>query len=195
MYLKQIEVGEMENFAYLLACDKSRQGCVIDPGFEADTILAHAQKDNISLKQIFNTHFHYDHITDNAKIIEATHAKLVAHEQDAPHINPPPDITVKDGDRFTLGQLTLQIIHTPGHSQGGICLLAGNNLFTGDTLFIDGAGRCDLPGGDSQVLNQSLQKIKQMNGNIVIYPGHHYSQATSALLKEVKETNYALKFV
>jgi len=193
MITKQIKVGPMENFSYLVACEKTHKGCVIDPAWEVEKILKTAQKNNIEIIYIINTHRHHDHTNGNQEIIKKSHGKLIAHKACSPHIFPRPDIEVTDQDVLELGEIYLKILHTPGHSAGSISILAKKNLFTGDTLFMDAVGRTDLASGDPYQLKESLKIIKQLPDDIIIYPGHHYGEDTSNTLKRVKEINFFLR--
>ncbi|MFC2140234.1 MBL fold metallo-hydrolase [Candidatus Auribacterota bacterium] len=189
MIIKQIAVGPMGNFSYLIADEDNKEGLVIDPAWEINKILNEAKKEDIHIIYIVNTHYHIDHTNGNQEILKRTRAKLIAHEKEIDYISPPPDIKVKDLDTIKLGKLEIKIIHTPGHSEGGICLLVENNLFTGDTLFVEGAGRTDLPGGDSKTLYSSLEKLKKLDDDLTVYPGHFYGPKKHATLKFIKEVN------
>ena len=165
MFIKQMTVGMMGVCCYIAACEKTKQGVIIDPGGGEDEILAACRAENITVKYIINTHGHPDHVCGNAKLKEATGAKIVMHAADADFFeqaqveqffsqlglpaSPPVDKRVEDGDTITFGEESLEVIHTPGHTPGGICLYSSPNLFSGDTLFAGGVGRTDFPGGSN----------------------------------------------
>ncbi len=172
MYLKQLEVGNFSVFAYLLAGENGGDGLVIDPAGDVDQIVALAKKDDIRIQFIVNTHAHVDHVMGNEAMKNKTGAQIIIHEEDAPLLtrtsrsmfsmfggqpSPPADRTVKDGDLIQVGQHSLMVLHTPGHSPGGISLLEQGMVFTGDSLFAGSIGRTDLPGGDLMTLIRSIK--------------------------------------
>jgi len=189
MIVKQLDVGGFdENFSYILADEETKEGMVIDPCGNLDIILNSIKEEKIEVKYIVNTHSHADHTQGNSKILQATGAKLVCHQLDAPSVNP--DITVEDGDVLKLGDLEVKVIHTPGHTKGSICLLADDALFTGDTLFVGYCGRTDSPGGSSEDLYYSLfDKIARLPGDTKVYPGHNYGKKPVSTIDYEKSHN------
>ena len=210
MIVKPFIVGHMSVFCYVLVCNDTNKGVIIDPGGNTEEILHYIKKISLDIRYIFNTHNHPDHTLGNRAMQEATGAKIVMHENDAHFMDAPdraeffarldfpvsdtpdPDITVSDGEVFSFGDKKITIIHTPGHSPGGVCLLCKDNLFTGDSLFVGGAGRLDLPGADFNVLIASLEaKILTLSPEIMIWPGHDYGDTpVTTLLREKKENPY-----
>lgn len=191
MFLKRLVVGPLETNCYLIACKKTKKAAVIDPGGEeeVDLILKNLQNNDFNLEYIINTHGHIDHIAGNKVLKEKTKAMLLIHKLDAPMLSdvnknfsifmgkkrcsPPADSFLEEGDEISLGKLKLIIIHTPGHTPGGICLILNNIVFTGDTLFTGGVGRTDLPGGSYQDLQKSIkEKLLVLSDDKIIYPGH-----------------------
>jgi glyoxylase-like metal-dependent hydrolase (beta-lactamase superfamily II) len=168
---------------------------------------------NLHLAYIINTHGHADHTYGNQLLTSRTGAKTVMHELDddlftteearlwaqAFGLNsaPPVDIRITDGYRLTLGKVTVEFIHTPGHTPGAVCLLAENNLFTGDTLFVGAVGRTDLPGGSMETLLKSIEdKLLPLPGDTIIWPGHHYGDHPTSTMAREKETNpYITDFI
>ena len=208
MILKQLEIGADKVFCYILACKDTREAVIIDPCGDEDKLLTLIQELDLNVRFIINTHCHPDHTCGNEAIRAATGASIVMHEADElllqdPEANkyftrqgfplsPPADKIVKDGDRLDFGTYTLDIIHTPGHSPGSICIYVDNNLFTGDSLFVGAAGRVDVPGGDFTTLIESLaDKIAVLPHETKIWPGHDYGDSpTSTVGREKKENPY-----
>jgi len=191
MFLKRLAVGELETNCYLIACEKTQKAAVIDPGGEEeiDLILSLLQKNNLSLKYIINTHGHIDHIAGNNLLKAKTEALLLIHKLDADMLvdanknfssfmgkeicSPPADKFLEEGGEIPLGRLKFTVIHTPGHTPGGISLALDNIVFTGDTLFAGSIGRIDLPGGSYQDLQKSIkEKLLVLSDDTIIYPGH-----------------------
>lgn len=210
MIIEQIRVGSMAVFSYIVGCDDKREGVVIDPGGEEEKILKKAKKRDLMIKYIINTHSHPDHTCGNKAIADATGAEIVIHKLDAGSLasdnyesftfalggqpSPPAHILVNDGDIIKVGNVELKVIHTPGHTPGSVCLYADKNLFTGDTLFVQGVGRTDLPGGSLDVLVKSVkEKIVVLPDDTVIWPGHDYGDTPSSTLLTEKEENLYIK--
>lgn len=206
MILEQIKVGFMEVFCYLLGCPETGEALVIDPAGDEDRIVERVKARHLRLTTIVNTHGHPDHTCGNARVKELTGAKIVLHRLDDEMFNspegqqmarqmgfppsPPADEYVEHGDRIQVGTLSLQVIHTPGHSPGGICLLTDGNLFTGDTLFVGGIGRTDLPGASTQQFMTSIrERLLTLPGETVVWPGHDYGPAPSSTLANEARTN------
>jgi glyoxylase-like metal-dependent hydrolase (beta-lactamase superfamily II) len=205
MFLKQIEVGSFSVFAYLLGEKSGGEGLVIDPSADIDAILALASQQKIKIEYIINTHAHVDHVMGNEEMKRKTGAKIIIHEDDAPLLtqiprsmllmfggrsSPPADQTVKDGDVIRVGDLSLKVLHTPGHSPGGMCLYGEGVVFTGDTLFAGGLGRTDLPGGSWQVLMNSIKaKLFTLPDETIVYPGHNYGPSPTSTIKNERLYN------
>ncbi|MBF0398207.1 MAG: MBL fold metallo-hydrolase [Desulfobacterales bacterium] len=174
---------------FILGCEKTKEGVVIDPGDEVDKILLYLANLKITVKYIINTHGHFDHVGGNKRLKTVTNASLVIHQLDAPMLSiisysaasfglsgensPPPDMTVVDGDIINFGNASLKVIHTPGHTKGGISLYSEGNVFVGDTLFAGSIGRTDFPGGDYQTLIDSIkEKLLPLGDHVKVYTGH-----------------------
>jgi len=208
MVIKQFELGTDKVFSYILACAESREAVVIDPCGDENKLLAAIKESEFKPIFIINTHCHPDHTCGNKIIRDATGASIVRHAADELLLHdpeakeyfnrhgflpsPPADLLVKGGERLTFGKHTLNIIHTPGHSPGSICIYVDNNLFTGDSLFVGAAGRVDVPGGDFTTLVESLaDKIAVLPDETIIWPGHDYGDSkTSTVAREKKENPY-----
>jgi len=186
--LKIFTVGPMEANCYILYNPDKREGLIIDPGAEGAHLIKFIKQEKISINYIINTHGHPDHIGANRKIKEHTNAPILIHQYDAPMLaksgsvlslifpvessSPPADTFIKDGDLIECAGMKLKVLHTPGHTPGGISLLIDDSIFTGDTLFSGSIGRSDLPGGSPEVLLNSIKKILSLDENLIVYPGH-----------------------
>ncbi|HUW22489.1 MAG TPA: MBL fold metallo-hydrolase [bacterium] len=186
--LKIFTVGPMEANCYILYNPDKREGLIIDPGAEGSHLIKFIKQEKISINYIINTHGHPDHIGANRKIKEHTNAPILIHQYDAPMLaksgsvlslifpvessSPPADTFIKDGDLIECAGMKLKVLHTPGHTPGGISLLIDDSIFTGDTLFSGSIGRSDLPGGSPEVLLNSIKKILSLDENLIVYPGH-----------------------
>ena len=208
MIIRQMELGADRVFCYILGCEQSHEAVVIDPGGEEEKLLAVLQELQLKPIYIINTHCHPDHTCGNRVIRDATGAAIIRHAADELLLqdkaakeyfnrqgfppSPPADRLVNDGDKLTFGRYSLEIIHTPGHSPGSICIAVDNNLFTGDSIFVGAAGRVDVPGGDFSTLMESLAaKIAVLPDDTVIWPGHDYGESrTSTVGREKKENPY-----
>lgn len=190
MILKQIAVGELQNFSYLVIDETTKLAAVVDPSGDVSGVLHAVKSEKITVKYIINTHSHHDHVSGNALMASVTGAKIVGHSSSRAN----KDIAVNDGDIISIGQTRIGVIHTPGHTKDSICLVADGALLTGDTLFIGECGRTDLPGGDSEDMYHSLfAKIAPLDGTLKVYPGHNYGDKPYSTLGEEMETNYTLK--
>ncbi len=189
MIVKQLAVGGADdNFSYLLADEISLKGMVLDPCGDTRVILKSIEDSNVAVKYVVNTHGHLDHIEGNQAIVQASGALILCHQLDASSLRP--DIMLKDGDIYKLGELEVKIIHTPGHTPGSICLSVNEVLFTGDTLFVGYCGRTDSPGASSEALYESLfHKIAQFPDKTRIYPGHDYGKRPVSTVGYEKSTN------
>lgn len=190
MLLETIEIPGFYTNCYLVGCEATGEAAVIDPGGEAGRILRAIKQKRLKVRYIINTHGHIDHIAANGPVKESTGASILIHAADAPYLVdgrknlcfylpeapgtlPPADRTLHEGDLITVGSIGLLVIHTPGHTPGGICLKADGIIFTGDTLFAGSIGRTDLPGGSYEQLLRSIQeKLLVYPDQTVIYPGH-----------------------
>jgi len=189
MLFKQIK-SEGDNFSYIVADDTTKEAVVVDPSFNADEITRFLGTENLKLKYIINTHHHFDHMAGNEALHSGFAAKIIAHRLS--RIGK--DIAVDDGDFVRLGNITIKIIHTPGHTADSICLLVDNKLLTGDTLFVGECGRTDLPGGSSKDMYDSLfNKLLKLNDHVEVYPGHDYGRKPHSTIGEERRSNYTLK--
>lgn len=171
MKVIRIVVGSLETNCYLLVSDK--ESAIIDPGDEARKILASLRKGKAILKYIINTHYHFDHTFYSVEIKKIVGGKILMHQDEQNFIDFKVDLLLNDRDKIEIGDVVLKVIHTPGHTAGSICLIGEDFIFTGDTLFKDGHGRTDLPGGSEQAMQKSLQRLKTtIKPGMTVYPGH-----------------------
>ncbi len=192
MKIFKYSVGVMGTNAYIIIDEETMQAALVDPGDEPEKLLYAIASKNASLSYIILTHAHFDHILALPELKNKTGASLLVHKYDAPMLAdnslnllsrfsvrdmvfPCPDRLLNDGDAIRLGKSEIKVIHTPGHTQGSICLTVDNDLISGDTLFRESIGRYDFPGGDYEVIMASLQKIKALDIKGKIYPGHGMS--------------------
>ena len=174
----------------MIGDEKSGQAVVVDPSGAITDIINILQKENLKLTYIINTHAHPDHTAGNNELASQTGAKIMMHEA----ANIGGDIKLKDGEIVKIDGINIRVIHTPGHTPDGICLLLDNKILTGDTLFVGECGRTDLPGGDPGILYDSLfGKIIKLDDNLEVYPGHDYGEKPDSTLEYEKKHNYVLK--
>ena len=190
MKVHQIQVGGMQNFSYILEDEETEEAIIIDPSWDLENIEQAIKRNDLKIKYIVNTHHHFDHTLGNEAMAKLTGAKIIQHEaSELKH-----DLTVTDGDKITFGDSELSIIHTPGHSKDGICLVGDGKIFSGDTLFVGNCGRIDLPGGSSKELYRSLfEIISNLDDNLVLYPGHNYGPTPTSTLGKEKATNFVMQ--
>ena len=196
-HLKQLELGPMQNFVYLLGDPATREAAVIDPAWDVDAILAAARQDDYTIRHIFVTHTHFDHVNGVAPLVEQTDAQVHVHPTEASQLRLEPGALarVTSGDQVQVGRLPVTCIHTPGHTPGSQCFFVDGRLLSGDTLFIQGCGRCDLPGGDPEEMYRSLtERLGRLDDRTLLYPGHNYADAPTSTLGEERQANPSLQF-
>ena len=189
MIIKELTVGPIMANCFILGCEEKKEAAVIDPGDETERILKTLEESGLSAKHIVNTHGHFDHVGGNRKLKAATGADILIHPLDVPMLSnlsasaaawglfaedsPEPDRTLEESDTVVVGTITLKVIHTPGHTRGGISLFTDGVLFVGDTLFAGSIGRTDFPGGDYDTLITSIQnKLFPLGDDTRVFSGH-----------------------
>lgn len=189
MILSALAVGPLAANCYVVGCERTRKSAIIDPGAEAEAILDKIRSQALRPVVIINTHGHGDHIAANDIVREQTGARVMIHENDADMLTSaaknlscasgymialkPADDLLCDGSQISVGDIVLSVVHTPGHTRGGVCILTGDVVFTGDTLFAGSIGRSDLPGGSLDALFESIRrKLFVLPDKTRVYPGH-----------------------
>jgi len=188
MIIRKLVVGPLASNCFIVGSESNKEGMIIDPADEAQVILSTVKELGLDIKSIVLTHGHLDHIGALKEVKEATGAEVAIHSDDVnllqDHslgnlfglsypIPSPPDRLLEDGDSLDIGDLHFSVLHTPGHSPGGICLLGHGVVFSGDTLFNYGIGRADLPGSSpSQLMDSIHSKLMVLPDDTVVYPGH-----------------------
>ncbi|MGZ3494618.1 MAG: MBL fold metallo-hydrolase [Thermodesulfobacteriota bacterium] len=206
MVVKQYEVGNFAVFCYLIGDEETQEGLFIDPADDAKKLLSEAKSQGIDkIRYIVNTHSHVDHIMGNAEMVKRTGAKIIIHQEDASALvrtptdllemfgamaSPPADIQVKDGEIIQVGNVKLKVLHTPGHSPGGMSLHLDGMVFTGDTLFAGSVGRTDFPGSSWDILENSIRKkLYVLPGETVVFPGHNYGSTPTSTIQYERRHN------
>jgi hydroxyacylglutathione hydrolase len=197
IYLKQLELGPMANYAYFVGDPKTREVAIVDPAWEVDRILAFAQESDLTITTILITHSHFDHINGVEDLLDHTKAKVVINKAEAEFMRAvwPDLVKVESGDRTRVGDVEITFIHTPGHTPGSQCFLVRNHLISGDTLFIGACGRCDLPGSNPEDMYYSLtQKLAKLDDHTIVFPGHNYAARPYSTIGDEKRFNPYLQF-
>ncbi|MEK6869131.1 MAG: MBL fold metallo-hydrolase [Nanoarchaeota archaeon] len=192
MIFEQIPVGHMQNFSYLIGDGAAKEAAIVDPGWDIDKLLSIAKKHDLNIKFIMVTHSHYDHIQQVKELFDATDATVYVHEEDSEEIKNhgvKKIKTIDEGDTINIGKIKIKVLHTPGHTPGSVCYLVDNKLITGDILFVGNIGRTDLPGGNPRIMSETLRKLKKLNENIEVWPGHDYGSEKSSTIKREKKSN------
>ena len=190
-----LTLGSYQTNCYIIHEEASKTCCVIDPGYDADRILDKLDALGLTLEAILLTHGHFDHVGAVKELAAETQCQVYICTEE---LSMPPMLTAgqlyytntyTEGSRITLAGLDITVMHTPGHTPGSVCLLTGNTLFSGDTLFAGSCGRTDLPGGSWSDILKSLRRLAAMEGNFWVYPGH----AESTTLAQEKRYNPYLR--
>jgi hydroxyacylglutathione hydrolase len=192
-----LELGPMLNFVYLIEDIATRRTAVVDPAWDAPTIITEAEKLDLKITDILLTHSHHDHINGIEGILEHGHAEIHLLKAELEFWGS--DITKPSlhygGDEIALGESQIKVLHTPGHTPGSACYQLGNEIITGDTLFVFGCGRCDLNGGSPLEMFETLKKMKQeLPDDMLIHPGHNYSVKKTSTFAEQIEGNPFLHY-
>ena len=185
MIFQQIRAGGDRNFGYLIGDEETGEAAVIDPSYSPKEFLRVAKKQNLKIIYVIGTHAHGDHTSGIAALKKKTGAKIVMHTSSPDNV----DIRVADGDTLKLGNLELKVIHTPGHTPDGICILAGDMLVTGDTLFVGKVGGTSTDEAARIEYDSLFNKLMKLDDAIEVYPGHDYGIAPTSTIGHERQTN------
>ncbi|MDE0177179.1 MAG: MBL fold metallo-hydrolase [Gammaproteobacteria bacterium] len=204
LIVEQIQIGPMANFTYIVGSRSTREVAVVDPAWDIGGLLNHLAKRDYTLTAALATHYHPDHIGGGmggrsiagvTELLAKNPVKVYAHREEAGGVKRVTGISDSDmvkvdsGDKLSVGPIEVEFLHTPGHTPGSQCFRIKNTLVSGDTLFIDGCGRVDLPGSDTEQMYHSLQKLKALPDDTLLLPGHNYSNVPNATMAETKQVN------
>ena len=204
LIMEQIQIGPMQNFTYLIGSRSTREVAIVDPAWDIDRLLQHIAEKGYRLTAALVTHYHPDHVGGSfannqieglAELMEKQPVKAYAHRREAAGVAKVTGLSATDiaavdsGDTLKIGAVEVEFLHTPGHTPGSQCFRIRNTLVSGDTLFINGCGRVDLPGSNSEDMYHSLQKLKSLPEDTLLLPGHNYACVPNATLGETKRQN------
>jgi hydroxyacylglutathione hydrolase len=197
IYLKQVELGPMGNYVYLIGDPHSREVAVVDPAWEVERIVDMAQEQDLTITKILITHSHFDHVNGVEALLNRTKAKVYINRAEAEFMKAvwPDLVKVDGGDKTRVGGVDITFLHTPGHTPGSQCFLVQDRLISGDTLFIGACGRCDLPGSSPEDMYDSLaNKLSKLDDRTIVFPGHNYAARPYSTIGDEKRFNPYLQF-
>lgn len=210
IYFRQLQLGPMQNFVYVIADPVTREAAVVDGAWDIGAIIRLAETDDLKITKNLITHFHPDHLGGSlmghnipgaAELLARVPAKAYVHKVEVPYLarltglSQSDVVAVDAGDTTSVGNLTITFVHTPGHTPGSQCFLVQSRLISGDTLFVGSCGRVDLPGSDPTAMYDSLTNVLgKMSDATALYPGHNYSDRSTSTIGEEKRTNPMMRF-
>jgi hydroxyacylglutathione hydrolase len=210
IYFKQLEVGPMQNYVYLIGDPTTREAAVVDAAWNVDAIVGEAERDGYRITRDLVTHFHPDHlggalmghqIAGAAELVGRVPAKVVIHKAELPYVHRLTGLSASDviavegGSDVQIGNLTVKMLHTPGHTPGSQCFLVGDSVVSGDTLFIGSCGRVDLPGSNPEDMYHSLTNVlARLPESTVVYPGHNYADRPRSTIGDEKRRNVTMRY-
>lgn len=207
-FVEQIELGPMQNFVYVIGSRTTREVALIDPAWDIDSLLSRVQSQDLKPVAALVTHYHPDHVGGDlmghqieglAQLIERVDLKAYVHKSEATGLKKITGLSDSDivkvdhGERLKIGEIEVEFLHTPGHTPGSQCFRCHGTLVSGDTLFIQGCGRVDLPDSDAEQMYSSLQKLAALPDDTMLLPGHNYGHVSKATLGDTKSSNVHLR--
>ena len=204
LIIEQIEIGSMANFTYIVGSRSTREVAIVDPAWDIDGLIKQLEERDYTLIAALATHYHPDHVGGGmgghnivgvAELMEHKPVKVYAHKHEVDGMKKVTALSDSDlvkvdsGDTLDVGKIQIEFLHTPGHTPGSQCFRIQNTLVSGDTLFINGCGRVDLPGSNSEDMFHSIKKLSDLPDDTVLLPGHNYAHVEKATLKETKKIN------
>ena len=211
LYFRQVSIGPMQNFVYLIGSLATRECVIVDPAWSAEELVRLAEEDGMRVSGALVTHYHPDHVGGAVQLRgmgefrvpggiaellgKVNNARIHVNKHEADGLKLITGVSETDlvrhdsGDCVNLGDVSIQLIHTPGHTPGSQCFLVRDRLVAGDTLFVSGCGRVDLPGGNAEQMQESLRRLAQLPEDVVLYPGHDYGATPTATIREQKRSN------
>ena len=192
LYVRQLKLGPMENFVYLVGAEGARETAIVDPAWDIAAGLRAAEEDGRTITHALISHHHFDHVNGLPEVLAQGGIRVFAHRADVPRLAPElqREVTPLDaGEAVEVGPLRIAAMHTPGHTPGSTCWHARDGLFAGDTVFVNACGRCDLAGGDPEQMFQSLKRVSQLPDEVRLYPGHDYGDVPVSSVARERERN------
>lgn len=208
LLIEQIEIGPMQNYTYIIGSRETREVAIVDPAWDIDSLLKHLAEKDYTLTAALATHYHPDHVGGHmgghsiegvAELMAKNPVKVYAHKEEAAGIKKVTEISDSDmvkvdsGDTLKIGNIEVEFLHTPGHTPGSQCFRIKNTLVSGDTLFINGCGRVDLPGSNPDDMFASMRKLADLPDDTLLLPGHNYGHVPNATMGETKQMNPYLR--
>lgn len=204
LIVEQIEVGPMQNFTYIVGSRSTREVAIVDPAWDIDNLIKRINDKGYTLTAALVTHYHPDHIGGSfgsnnvdgiAELLAVNPVKIYVHKEEADGVKKVTGVSdsdlvrVESGDDLRIGDVSVEFLHTPGHTPGSQCFRIKNTLVSGDTLFINGCGRVDLPGSDSEDMYRSMRKLAALPDETLLLPGHNYAHVPNATMGDTKKFN------
>ncbi|XOV89602.1 MAG: MBL fold metallo-hydrolase [Pseudomonadota bacterium] len=208
LLIEQIQIGPMENFTYIVGSRSTREVVIVDPAWDINALVDRINEQGYTLTGALLTHYHPDHcggsfghnkVEGVAELLARQPVPIYAHKLEADGVRKVTGISetdlrkVSSGDKLSVGDVEVEFLHTPGHTPGSQCFRIKNTLVSGDTLFINGCGRVDLPGSDSEDMYHSLRKLASLPDDTLLLPGHNYGEVPNALMDDIRRTNVYMR--
>lgn len=208
LIIEQIEIGPMQNYTYIVGSKETREVAIVDPAWDIKGLLDHLEERDYKLTAALATHYHPDHVGGSmgghsiegvAELMNLNPVKVYANKHEADGVKKVTELSdsdiakVESGDTLKIGNIEVEFLHTPGHTPGSQCFRIKNTLVAGDTLFINGCGRVDLPGSNSDDMFASMRKLAELPDDTLLLPGHNYGHVPNATMGETKQMNPYLR--